>query len=133
MYHYNFNHHAAKAKPLYEVRDPPPATQNSRAYKPNYNNHIKKRKQPLYKCFKLQYQQRVNIGLLQRTAADMQNTANTSAAYQVQLSSSVSSQLDNIIKILNTNFTCIDGDLKKLFCNQNLIYNTMESRHQKFE
>ena len=63
----------------------------------------------------------------------MQNTANTSAAHQAQLSNNVSSQLDNITKILNTNFTGIDGDLKKSFYNQNLIYNTMESRQQKSE
>ena len=64
-------------------------------------------------------------------AADVQNTANTSSAHQAQLSSSVSSQLDNITKILNTNFGRIDGDVKKSFYNQNLIYNTMESHHQK--
>ena len=63
----------------------------------------------------------------------MQNTANTSAAHQAQLSSSVSSQLDNITKILNSNFAQIDGDLKKSFCNQSLIYNTVESRHQTSE
>ena len=54
---------------------------------------------------KLQNQQAVNTGLLQRTAANVQNTANTSAAHQAQLSNNVSSQLDNITKILNTNFT----------------------------
>ena len=80
---------------------------------------------------KLLNQQAVNTGLLQCTAADVQNTANTSAAHQAQLSSSVSSQLDNITKILNTNFVRINGDLKKSFYNQNLIYNTMEFRHQK--
>ena len=82
---------------------------------------------------KLQNQQAVNTWQLQHTAADTQNTANTSAAYQAQLSSSVSSHLDNISKILNTNFPCIDGDLKKSFYNQKFIYNTMKSRHQKSE
>ena len=82
---------------------------------------------------KLQNQQAVNTGLLQCTAADVQNTANTSATHQAQLSSSVNSHLDNITKILNNNFARIDGDLKKSFYNQNLIYNTMESRHQKCE
>ena len=80
---------------------------------------------------KLQNQQAVNTGLLQRTAADVENTAITSAAHQAQLSSSVSSQLDNITEFLNTNFVHIDEDLKKSFCDQNLIYNTLESRHQK--
>ena len=70
---------------------------------------------------KLQNQQAVNTGLRQRTAADVQNTANTSAAHQTQLSSNISSQLDNITKMLNTNFACIDGDLKNYFDNQNLI------------
>ena len=82
---------------------------------------------------KLQNQQVAKTGLLLRTAADVQNTANTSAAHQAQLSSNVSNQLDNITKILRTNFIRIDGDLKKSFNNQNLIYNTMESRHQKSE
>ena len=59
----------------------------------------------------------------------MQNIANTSAAQQLQLSTSVTSQLDNITKILNTNFNSSEEDLKKSFYNQNLIYNTMESRH----
>ena len=77
---------------------------------------------------KLQNQQAVNTGILQRTATDMQNTGNTSAADQAQLSSSVSSQLDNIPKILNANFGRIGADLKKSFCNQNLINNRMESR-----
>ena len=80
---------------------------------------------------KIPNQQAVNTGLLQRTAADVPNTANTSVAHQAQLSISVSSQLDNITKILTTTFACIDGDLKKSFHNQNLIYNTVESRHQK--
>ena len=79
---------------------------------------------------KLQNRQAVNTGLLQRTAANVQNTANTSSAHQAQLSSSVSSQLDNITKIRNTNFARIDGDLKKSFYNQNLIYNITETRHQ---
>ena len=80
---------------------------------------------------KLKNQQAVNTGLLQLTAADVQNTANTSAGYQAQLSSSVSSQLHNITKILNINFAHIDENLKKSFYNQILIYNTMKSRHQK--
>ena len=87
----------------------------------------------LAQVLKLQNQQAVNTGLLQHTAANVQNTASTFAAHQVQLSRSVSSQLDNITQILNTNFARIDGDLKKSFCNQNLIYNTMESCHQKSE
>ena len=78
---------------------------------------------------KLQNQQAANTGLLQLTAADVQNTANTSTTHQAQLSSNVSSQLDTITKILNTKFTRIDGDLKKWFYNHNVIYNTMESRH----
>ena len=79
---------------------------------------------------KLQNQQAVNTGLLQRATADVQNTANTTTAHQAQLSGSVNSQLDNITKILNTNFARIDGDLKKSFYNQNLIYNITETRHQ---
>ena len=47
---------------------------------------------------KLQDQWVVNTGLLQHTATNVQNTANTSVAHQAQLSSSVSSQLDNITK-----------------------------------
>ena len=71
----------------------------------------------------------MNTGLLQRTAANVQNTANTSTASQAQLSSSISRQLDNMTKILHTNFNCIDADLKKLVYNRNLIYNTIETRH----
>ena len=82
---------------------------------------------------KLQNQQAVNTGLLQRTATNVQNTAYNSAAIQARLSSSVSSQLDNFTKILNINFAGPDGDLKKSFYNWNLTYNTMESRHQKSE
>ena len=79
---------------------------------------------------KLQNQQGVNIGLFQRTATNVQNTANTSAAHQVQLSSSIRSQLDNITKILNSNFGRINENLKKYFYNENLIYNTIEIHHQ---
>ena len=38
-----------KGKPLYEVRAPPKATQNSRAYELNYSNYHKKRKPLSYK------------------------------------------------------------------------------------
>ena len=72
-------------------------------------------------------QQAANTGLLQRTTANVQNSANTSAAYQAQLSSSVSSQLDNITKILKINFNYIDEDLKKSFYNQNLMCNMIET------
>ena len=82
---------------------------------------------------KLQIQQAVNTGLLLRTVANMQNTAQNSVQYLIQLSSSLSSQLTNVTKILNSNFEYVDGDLKKSFYNQNLISNTMESRHQKSE
>ena len=96
--------------------------------------HLQQEKEAaLAQVQKLQNQQAVNTGLLQGTATDVQNTANTAAAHQAQLSGSVSSQLDNITKILNTNFARIDGDLKKSFYNQNLIYNTMQSRHQTSE
>ena len=91
------------------------------------------KKAALVQVQKLQNQQAVNTGLLQRTAADVQNTANTSTAHQAQLSSSFSNQLHKITKILNTNFTHIDNDLKKSFYHQNLIYYTMESHHQKSE
>ena len=63
----------------------------------------------------------------------MQNTVNTSASQQVQLSSSIGSQLDNIIKSLNTNFDDIDKDLKKSFYDPKLIYNTVETRHLALE
>ena len=76
---------------------------------------------------KPQNQQAVNTTLLQCTTPNVQNTANTSAAHQAQLSSSISSQLDNITKILHTNFNRIDEDLKKSFYNQNLMYNTIET------
>ena len=66
-------------------------------------------------------------------AANVQNMANTSVVQQAQFSSSISSQLDNITKILNSNFANIDKYLKKSFHNQNLIYNTMETRHQALE
>ena len=80
---------------------------------------------------KLQNQKAVNTGLLQRTAADVQNTANISVAHQAQLSTSVSCRQDSITEILNTNIALLDGDLKKSFYNQKLIYSTMESCHQK--
>ena len=41
--------------------------------------------------------------------------------------------MDNITKILTTNFERIDEDLMKSFQNQNLICNTMESSHQESE
>ena len=46
VYHYSFNHNAAKAKPLYEVKDPPPATQNSKVCRHNYNNYSQKKERP---------------------------------------------------------------------------------------
>ena len=42
-------HNTVKPKPLHEVMDPPPATQNSKSCKPNYNSYSKKRKLPLHK------------------------------------------------------------------------------------
>ena len=79
----------------------------------------------------LQNQQAVNRGLLQRMTADMQNTAKTFLVHQAQWSSSLSSQLDNITKILNTNFASIDRDLKKSFYNHHHTYNIMQSSLQK--
>ena len=82
---------------------------------------------------KLKNQLAVNIGILQRTAAYVRHIANTSVANQAQLFIRVNSQQDNVTKILNTNFMRVDGDLKKSLNNQNLIYNTIESCHQKVE
>ena len=48
VYHCNFNHNAAMAKLLHEVRDPPPATQNFRAYEHNSNSCKKTRKHLLH-------------------------------------------------------------------------------------
>ena len=45
----------------------------------------------------------------------------------------MSRQLDNITKILNTNFSPIDKDFKKSIYNQNHIYNKMETWHQALE
>ena len=78
---------------------------------------------------KLQNQQAVNTRLLQHTTANMQNTANSSSVYQAQLSSSVSSQLDNITEIHNINFNHINKNLKKSFYNQSLMYNMLETCH----
>ena len=38
-----------KGKPLYEVKDPAPASQNSRVSGHNYNNYSKKKKRPLHR------------------------------------------------------------------------------------
>ena len=65
--------------------------------------------------------------------ANVSNTANTSATQQAQLSSSISSQLENITKFLNINVNYINKGLKKCFYNQNIICNTMEARHLNFE
>ena len=78
---------------------------------------------------KLQNQQAANTGLLPCITTNMQNTDNISATQYAQLSTSVSGHLDNITKVLNTNFGCIDKDLKQSFYNQNLICNTMETCH----
>ena len=48
-YHYNFNHNAAKAKPMYEARAAAQETRNFRAYELNYNSCNKRRKQVLHK------------------------------------------------------------------------------------
>ena len=85
------------------------------------------------KVQKLQKQQAVNTGLLQHTAANVQNIANNSPAHQVQLSSSVCNQLDNITKILKANFALIDEDLKKPFYNKKLIHKIMETYNLAFE
>ena len=60
----------------------------------------------------------------------MQKTANISATQHAQLVSHMSSQLYKITKILDTNFACIEEELKQSLYTQNLIYNTMESRCQ---
>ena len=82
---------------------------------------------------KFQNQLVVKTELLQCTAANAQNTSNTSATQWTQLSSSVSRQLDNITKVLNINFDCINQKLKKSFYNQNIMYNTMETCHLNTE
>ena len=46
---YNFNHNAAKTKPLYEVKALSRVTQNFRAYQRNYNCCKKRRKQLWHK------------------------------------------------------------------------------------
>ena len=52
---------------------------------------------------------------------------------QVQLSTTVSSQLHNITMILNPNLNCINKDLEESFCNQNLMYNGMETPQSESE
>ena len=69
---------------------------------------------------RVQNQEAVNTGLLQYTPANVQHTANTYATQHTPSSSNVSSQLDNMIEILNTNFPCIDEDLKIYFPYQNI-------------
>ena len=122
-----------KGKALVQSQGPTPSNAEFQGLRGQLQQLQQEKETALTQVQKLQNQQAVNTGLLQRTTADVQNTANTSPAYQAQLSSSVSSQLDNITKILNTNFVRKDEDPKKSFYNQNLIYNTMESRHQIFE
>ena len=66
-------------------------------------------------------------------AINVQNTTNTTSSQYVQLSNDVSTRLYAITNILNSNFTCINTYLKRLFYNQNLIYNTREACHQRLE
>ena len=122
-----------KGKAPVQSQGPTPSNAEFQGLRAQLQQLQQEKEAALAQVQKLQNQQAVNTGLLQRTATDVQNTANTSAAHQAQLSSRVSSQLYNINKIQNTNFARIDGDLKKSFYNQNLINNTMESRHQKSE
>ena len=68
-----------------------------------------------------------NTGLLQRITANVQNMVNTCASQHVQLSGDISTKLDAITDILNSNFLRIDEDQKKSFYNQNLICNSMET------
>ena len=71
--------------------------------------------------------------MLYHTVTNIQNTANTSAARQAQLFSNISSQLDNISKILNTNLDCIDEYLTKSCYNQNLMHDMMKTCHVVLE
>lgn len=78
-------------------------------------------------------QQVQDTGLLQRTAANVQNTANTATAQNAQLATGISEQLADIANLMNTGFARINEDLRKSFVNQNTLYNTMERRHRGYE
>ena len=58
VYHYNFNHNTTKAKPLYEARDPSPATRYSKACEHSYNKYSRKKNRPLqrFRSFKISRQ-----------------------------------------------------------------------------
>ena len=90
--------------------------------------HLQQEKEAtLAQLQKLQNQQAVNTRLLQPTATNVRNKADTSTAYQAQSFSSLSHQLDKITKILNINFKRMDKDPKKSFYKQNLMCNTIET------
>jgi hypothetical protein len=82
---------------------------------------------------RIRSQQAQDTGLLQRTAANVQNTANAATAQNTQLATGISQQLADIANIMNTGFGKINEDLRRSFVNQNTLYNTMERRHQEYE
>ena len=82
---------------------------------------------------RIRNQQATNTGLLQRTAADVQNTANTASTLNQQLSTSIRDQLNDIKNIIQNRFNRVDEDLDRAFQNQTTLHNTMERRHQESE
>ena len=72
-------------------------------------------------------------GLLQRTAANVQNTANTAHIMSAQLAQDISTQLARLTNTVQAGFARIDEDLRKSFRNQNLLNETINQRHQAYE
>src|SRR5437868_6526956 len=81
---------------------------------------------------RIEDQHNTNTGLLQRTAANVQNTANTAASETAHLSTSVSQQLTQIQNLVTAGFAQVNKDLRKSFHNQNVMYRLAEDRHQEY-
>ena len=72
---------------------------------------------------RLQSQQSASTSFLQRTAADVQNTATSAANQHNQLATHVDSQLDEIKALILGVQTTAEENLQRMHMNINYLYN----------
>ena len=117
-----------KGKAPTRDQTPAPTMAEFRSMRAQIQNLQKEKEAALRQVQQIQDQHADNTGLLQRTAANVQNTANAAASQNTHLSASMSNQLQHIQDLVTAGFAQVNADLRRSFQH----HQVSEERHQEY-
>jgi len=119
-------------KPATRKSTPAPPLPPTARMQAHINQLVAEKEAALAKLAKMKSQQTTTSQFLQRTVADVQNTASTATAQQVQLSGDTATALNEIYNLIQRGQQANAEEFTRLSHNQNFVYEESKRYHTAY-